>query len=37
MLGVDFPGGPVLKSLPANTGDTGLIPGQVRFYMVRSN
>ena len=24
----DFPGGPVVKNPPANTGDTGLIPGQ---------
>ena len=23
----DFSGGPVVKSLPANAGDTGLIPG----------
>ena len=22
-----FPGGPVVKNLPANAGDTGLIPG----------
>ena len=24
----DFPGSPVVKNLPANAGDTGLIPGQ---------
>ena len=24
----DFPGGPVVKNLPSNAGDTGLIPGQ---------
>ena len=24
----DFPGGPVVKNLPANAGDVGLIPGQ---------
>ena len=24
----DFPGGPVVETLPANTGDVGLIPGQ---------
>ena len=24
----DFPGGPVVKNLPFNTGDLGLIPGQ---------
>ena len=23
----DFPGGPVVKNLPSNAGDTGLIPG----------
>ena len=26
--GRDFPGGPVVKNLPSNAGDTGLIPGQ---------
>ena len=29
----DFPSGPVFKNLPANAGDTGLIPGQGRFHM----
>jgi len=24
----DFPGGPVVKNLPPNTGNTGSIPGQ---------
>ena len=24
----DFPGGPVVKNLPCNAGDTGLNPGQ---------
>ena len=24
----DFPGGPVVKNLPCNAGDAGLIPGQ---------
>ena len=24
----DFPGGPVVKNLPSNAGDTGLIPGR---------
>ena len=24
----DFPGGPVVKNLPYNAGDAGLIPGQ---------
>ena len=23
-----FPGGPVVKNLPCNSGDTGLLPGQ---------
>ena len=26
--GKDFPGGPVIKNLPFNAGDMGLIPGQ---------
>ena len=26
--GQDFPGGPVVKSLPSNAGDAGSIPGQ---------
>ena len=26
----DFPGGPVVKNLPANAGNTGLISGPVR-------
>ena len=25
---IDFPGGSVVKNLPANIGDTGLIPGE---------
>ena len=29
----DFPGGPVVKNSPANSGDTGLIPGPGRFHM----
>jgi len=28
---LDFPGGPVVKNLPANAGDTGLIPDPGRF------
>ena len=28
----DFPGGPVVKNLPVNTGDTGSIPGLGRFH-----
>ena len=27
-MGKDFPGGPVVKNLPYNAGDVGLIPGQ---------
>ena len=33
----DFPGGPVVKNPPPNAGDTGSIPGLVRFYMLRGN
>ena len=33
----DFPGGPVVRSLPANAGDMGLIPGLGRFHMPQSN
>ena len=33
----DFPGGPVVKNPPANTGDVGLIPGQGRSHMPQSN
>ena len=28
----DFPGGPVVKNLPANVGDTGSIPGPGRSH-----
>ena len=28
---LDFPGGSVVKNLPANTGDTGFISGSGRF------
>ena len=28
-----FPGGPVVKNLPANAGDTGSVPGLGRSYM----
>ena len=28
-----FPGGPVVKNLPANAGDTGSIPTLGRFHM----
>ena len=33
----DFPGGPVVKSLPANAGHVSLIPGPGRFHMLRGN
>ena len=33
----DFLGGIVVKNLPANTGDTGSIPGPGRSHMLRSN
>ena len=30
----DFPGGPVVKKMPCNAGDTGLMPEwQLRFHM----
>ena len=32
-----FLGGPVIKNLPANAEDTGLIPGPRRFYMPRGS
>ena len=33
----DFPGGTVVKNLPANAGDTGLIPGPGNSHMPQSN
>ena len=33
----DFPGGAVLKSSPANAGNTGSSPGPGRSHMLRSN
>ena len=33
----DFPGGAVVKNLPANAGDTDLIPGLGRSHMPWSN
>ena len=33
----DFPGGPVVKSLPASAGDTGSIPGSGAFHMLWGN
>ena len=34
---VGFPGSPVVKTPPCNARDSGLIPGQGRSYMLRSN
>ena len=33
----DFPGGSVVKTLPANAGVIGSVPGQGRYHMPRSN
>jgi hypothetical protein len=33
----DFPGGLIVKNLPANAGDIGLIPGPGRFHMWQGN
>ena len=33
----DFPGGPVVKNLPINTGDVGSIPGLGKFHMPWGN
>ena len=32
---MDLPGGPMVKNPPANAEDTGSIPGQGRFDMLR--
>ena len=32
-----FPGGSVVKNLPANAGDAGLIPGLGRPHMLQDN
>ena len=32
-----FPGGAVVKNLPANAGDVGSSPGLGRYHMSRSN
>ena len=32
-----FPGGPVIKNLPANAGDMGSSPGLGRSHMPRNN
>ena len=34
--GKDFPGGPVVKNLPSNSRDTGLIPGPERVHILQS-
>ena len=34
---VGFPGGPVVKNLPANAGDTGSIPDPGRSHMPQGN
>ena len=34
---MDFPGGAVVKNLPANAGDTGSSPGLGRSHMPQSN
>ena len=33
----DFSGGPVVKNLPANAGDTGSIPGLGKYHMLQGN
>ena len=33
----DFPGGPLVKNLPAHAGDTGSIPGLGRFHTPQRN
>ena len=33
----DFPGGAVVKKLPANAADTGSSPGLGRYHMPQSN
>ena len=37
MLVWDFPGGPVIKNLPAHAEDMGPLPGMGRFHMPRSS
>ena len=36
-MSLGFPGGAVVKNLPANAGDTGSSPGLGRSHMPRSN
>ena len=33
----DFPGGPMVKNLPANAGDVSLMPGLERFSCLRAS
>ena len=33
----DFPGGPVVKNLPANAGDMGSTPALERFHVLPGN
>ena len=37
MTGLDFPGGTVVKNLPAKAGDTGSIPGLGKCHMPQGN
>ena len=37
MKGQNFPGGPVVKNLPANAGDLGSVTGPGRFHMPWGN
>ena len=37
MIKADLSGGPVVKNLPANEGDTGWIPGPGRSHMLRGS
>ena len=37
VAGCDFPGGPVVKNLPASAGDTGSIPGLGRLHTPQGN
>lgn len=34
---MDFPGGPVIRSLPADSGDTGSILALGSFHVLRGN
>ena len=36
-MGLDFPGGAVVKNPPANSGDTGLSPGPGRTHRLQSS